>query len=122
LLCIAGPAQSQQPSFNCATDRAPDEVTICSNYALAELDRRLSDLYTAARERLDVSQQLALRDSQLAWLRQRAGCGSDAGCITRLYQHRILQLSEIAVPPDARAHSPAEKRPGVSITDVVGRP
>lgn len=71
-LCLAGPALSQQPSFDCASNRGVDEVTICGNFALAQLDRQLNDLYVAARERLDSGQQLALRDSQRNWLRQRA--------------------------------------------------
>jgi uncharacterized protein len=106
-LCLAGPALSQQPSFNCATDHGVDEVTICGNFALAQLDRQLNDLYVAARERLDAGQQSALRETQRLWLRQRAACGRDVGCITRLYQERIPRLSAIAVAPSAPATPPA---------------
>jgi uncharacterized protein YecT (DUF1311 family) len=95
-LCPAGPALSQQPSFNCAADRHPDEVTICGSLALAGLDRRMNDLYFAARERLDLVQQSTLQNSQRYWLRQRAACERDANCISRLYQQRILELSALA--------------------------
>jgi uncharacterized protein len=118
-LFIAGPAQSQQPSFNCATDHGPDEVTICSNFALAQLDRQLNDLYVAVRDRLDLTQQQALRDTQRFWLRQRAACGRDVSCITRLYQQRIPQLSALAAAPSPTpsqtpvpAFTPSRPTPG----------
>jgi uncharacterized protein YecT (DUF1311 family) len=85
-------------SFKCATDRHPDEVTICGNSALATLDRRMSDLYFIARQRLDPTQQPVLQNSQRAWLRQRAACERDADCISRLYQQRIQELSALAAP------------------------
>jgi uncharacterized protein YecT (DUF1311 family) len=120
-LSVAGPALAQQPGFDCVTNRAPDEVTICSNFALAQLDRQLTDLYAAARERLDASQQVALRDKQRLWLRQRAACGRDVGCMTRLYQERIPQLSALIVrldtpsapvqPPTVPPQGPALTRP-----------
>jgi uncharacterized protein len=116
-LSLAGPALSQQPGFDCATNRAPDEVTICGNFALAQLDRQLTDLYAAARERLDASQQVALRDKQRLWLHQRAACGRDAGCMTRLYQERIPQLSALIVQldkPSAPVQPPAVAVPAVT--------
>jgi uncharacterized protein YecT (DUF1311 family) len=92
-------AMAEYPtSFNCATDRHLDEVTICGNAALATLDRRMSDLYFIARGRLDPTQQPALQNSQRIWLRQRAVCGRDADCISRLYQQRIQELSALARP------------------------
>jgi uncharacterized protein len=106
-LGFSGPALSQQPSFDCATDHGADEVTICGNYALAQLDRQLADLYTAVRGRLDASQQAALRDSQRVWIRQRAACGRDANCIARVYQERIPQLSGLLVRPAPPQPAPA---------------
>ncbi len=94
----AAPALSQQPSFDCAASHAPDEVAICSNFALAQLDRQLNDMYNAARERLGPDRQEELRDSQRAWLRERSACGRDVKCITRLYQRRIPELSTVAAP------------------------
>ena len=105
-LCFAPEALSQ-PSFNCATNRAPDEVTICGNIALSQLDRQLGDLYGAVREGLDLNQQQGLRDVQRNWLRQRTACGSDASCIARLYQQRISQLRTILAGPPAPVTPPA---------------
>jgi uncharacterized protein len=93
----------QQPSFNCANNRAPNEVAICNNIALSQLDRQLSDLFVTVRDGLDLNQQAALRDTQRNWLRQRAACGADTGCIGRLYRQRIPQLRAMlagsAAPP-----------------------
>jgi uncharacterized protein YecT (DUF1311 family) len=91
-LCLAGPAMSQQPSFNCATNRAPDEVTICGSIVLSRLDLELSAQYATVRKELDSAQQSILRESQRYWLSQRASCGYSEGCINNLYRQRIGQL------------------------------
>jgi uncharacterized protein len=110
-------AFSQQPSFNCATNRAPDEVTICGSVALSQMDRQLSDLYFTLRDGLAVSQQLALRDSQRGWLRLRAACGFDANCISRLYQQRIPQFRAILAGPP-----PVQSTPSTPTAPVGTRP
>jgi uncharacterized protein len=102
-LCLATPALSQQPSFNCATNRAPDEVTICGSSVLSHLDLELSALYAAARRDLDSPQQSILRESQRYWLRQRASCGDSEGCISSLYRQRIQQLIALRGSRDARS-------------------
>jgi len=109
-LCSAPNALSQ-PSFNCVTDRAPDEVTICGNTALSQLDRQLGNLYGAVREGLDPNQQQALRDTQRIWLRQRSACGRDASCIARLYQERISQLRTMIAGPTTPATPAAPATP-----------
>jgi uncharacterized protein len=118
----------QTPSFDCATNRAPDEITICGNSHLAQLDRQLGDLYVALRAGLDPDKQLALRDVQRSWLRQRATCGRDASCIAHLYQLRISQLSaplrpapppapEVARPtPETPRPTPETPRPAPEVT------
>jgi uncharacterized protein len=109
LLGLAGPAQSQQPSFDCARDRRPDEVTICGSSALADYDRRMSDLYFDVFGQLDSTQQGILRDSQRTWLRQRRACGSSSRCIAALYQQRLQQLNAFAAapsPPDPVTPAP----------------
>jgi len=88
-------ARGEQPSFNCKTDTAPDESTICASSALSQLDRQLNDLFVAVRDGLDANQQIQLRDAERIWLRQRAACGRNASCIAGLYQARIGQLRSI---------------------------
>lgn len=118
----AAPALSQQPSFDCAASHAPDELAICSNFALAQLDRQLSDMYAAARERLDASRQAELKDSQRAWLRERSVCGRDVKCITRLYQQRIPEVSALAVPapPETEPIQGAHSEQGEEIQQQPG--
>jgi len=101
-LCLAGPAMGQHPSFNCATNRAPDEVTICGSIVLARLDLELSALYATARRDLDSRQQSVLRESQRYWLRQRASCGDSEACISSLYRQRIQQLMALLGSRDPR--------------------
>jgi uncharacterized protein len=102
-----GPAWGQQPSFDCARKSAPDEITICGDVSLIRLDGVLGTLYAAAGERLDDSQKTALRDSQRAWMRRRAACGGDAGCIWRLYAERLAQLQALVPSPSAPAPQPS---------------
>jgi uncharacterized protein len=97
-----GPARSQQSGFDCARKSTPDEITICGDASLTRLDGVLGTLYAAAGERLDDGQKAALRDSQRAWMRRRAACGSDAGCIETLYSERIPQLQALVPSPPAQ--------------------
>jgi uncharacterized protein len=101
-----GPAWGQQPSFDCARQSTPDEITICGDASLTRLDGVLGTLYAAAGERLDDSQKAALRDSQRAWMRRRAACGSEAGCIRSLYAERIAQLQALLPSPPAPVPQP----------------
>jgi uncharacterized protein len=114
-LGVAAPALSQQQGVDCATDRNPDEVAVCSSSLLLQLDRQLNGIYASLREQLDGNQQIILRDSQRYWMRQRAACGSDTNCIYRLYQERIQRLNAVVVrapplptPPPAGRPSPAD--------------
>jgi uncharacterized protein YecT (DUF1311 family) len=101
-----------QPSFNCQTDRAPDERTICSSSALSALDREMNDLYFVLRDSLDSVQQIMLRDEQRAWLAQRVACSTNAACISRLYQSRISQLrTRLAGPVQPLPQPPLQPAP-----------
>jgi uncharacterized protein len=94
--------RSQQPSFNCITDRGPDERTICASVALSQLDRQLDALYTAVRVGFDADHQILLRDTQRIWLQLRAACGTNANCIAGLYRTRIARLQTmLAGSPEA---------------------
>src|SRR5262245_53729234 len=114
LFPTAGDAYGQ-PSFSCATDTGPDERTICASPALSQFDRQLNHLYGLVLEALDANRQISLRDAQRNWLRQRAACGTNAGCITGLYQVRISQLQALlaGAPSSESRHTPAS-RPAVS--------
>jgi uncharacterized protein len=92
LVSLVPDVHGQQPSFNCKTNTAPDERTICASKVVSQLDRQMDDLYVALRDSLDAGQQALLREAQRSWLRKRAACGTNASCIAALYQARIPQL------------------------------
>jgi len=80
------------PSFECRTHFALDEVAVCGNERLSFLDRKLTSVYVALRNGLNVQGQIKLRDEQRGWIRQRGLCKSDVPCLTRAYESRITQL------------------------------
>jgi uncharacterized protein YecT (DUF1311 family) len=86
-------AGTQSPSFDCSGRLAPDEATICTDPALASLDRQLNMAYRRLRAQLDQTQFPRLRDEQRLWLRQRQNCGTDRNCLATTFQSRIAQLA-----------------------------
>ena len=79
-------------SFNCSFARTPDEVLICQDSHLSELDERLATRYAQVRNSLSAPERHALEAEQAEWLRMRQHCGRDAGCIATSYQQRIQEL------------------------------
>lgn len=72
----AAPADQQgalpQASFDCAKASAPVEKLICSDTALAALDREMAMLFTAGRQALDgEAERLSHLQEQRAWLKAR---------------------------------------------------
>lgn len=59
------------PSFDCARATTPAERAICSDAALARLDRRMNSLYVAVRRALPASVRSALAEDQLWFLSVR---------------------------------------------------
>lgn len=110
------PAQPQQtaalnfqPSFDCRTDTQPVERTICGDAALASRDRILSETYYRIADRLSQSERIALRDRQREWIRQRNACGTDSGCIARVYDARLVQLQGGAAAQVATLPEPSTR-------------
>jgi uncharacterized protein len=105
----ASGAGAQSPSFDCATNYAPDEITICRNNSLTSLDRQMATLYFALVRSLLPDQQIRLRNEQRSWLKQRASCLRSAACISAAYQARISQLNTLsgsAAPGEPRSPTP----------------
>ena len=84
------PAQAQ--SFNCARASTPDEVLICQNPYLADLDEQMSSLYFSIRNRLSGNARRQIERDQKAWLEGRMRCGRDGPCIADAYNRRITAL------------------------------
>jgi uncharacterized protein len=99
-LCTASSAQSEDgPSFYCRYAKAPDEVAICQNPALASDDRRMSSAYFSLRRSAaesgmtDVLRELEA--TQRKWLAARRQCGRDDLCLHRAYAGRLLDFSSM---------------------------
>ena len=84
------PAQAQ--SFNCAKASTPDEVLICQNPYLADLDEQMASLYFTTRNRLSGNARRQIERDQKAWLEGRMRCGRDGPCIADAYNRRIVAL------------------------------
>jgi len=82
------------PGVNC-TGGGPDEVTICGNATLSDLDWRLYGVYQSLMKRLDQNQQTKLGREEVSWVKQRGECQSDVNCLTAAYKSRIGQLQSV---------------------------
>jgi uncharacterized protein YecT (DUF1311 family) len=93
-LCKIQPNHKARPSpgVNCTATGTPDEVEICGNAGLCELDWQLYSFYQVAKARLDNNQQSKLAKDEIAWVKKRGECRSDGRCIAAAYKSRIDQL------------------------------
>jgi uncharacterized protein YecT (DUF1311 family) len=95
----------EQASFNCAKAQSIDEQIICSNHGLAQLDRRMGEIYSTARAALPKAEKNALLQAQRAWLSGHdTACGipsqgtvpKDAvACFIKRYQARTAELQAL---------------------------
>jgi len=121
---FASDAAAESPSFDCATNFAPDEVTICKNNTLAALDRQMAVLYSSLWRSFNADQQTKLRNEQRSWLRQRASCQTKSACITAAYQARISQLKILSgstSPPASSSPAPGSPAPSNAQANCSGR-
>ena len=97
MLAFAGPVHAEAigPSFNCRYAYAPDEVLICQNKNLADLDRNMAEAYAWALHHYDQYKVAWIRRTQVAWLNHRHACGYDANCIEELYGKLLSWFLEI---------------------------
>lgn len=80
-------------SFDCAKAGSAPEKAICSDVALARLDRQLSDSYAQALSwASDDAAKNAIRSAQRAWIGERNACGGNVACLTSAYDARLAAL------------------------------
>lgn len=79
-------------SFDCRKAGTATEKAICSDIALARLDRNLADNYTVALSFTDEAGKAKIREAQRQWIAERNACGGDIGCLSSAYQARIKVL------------------------------
>lgn len=92
-LCKILPNRKPRPSpgVNCTATGTPDEVQICANTELCDLDWQLYSFYQVKKASLDKGQQDKLSKDESAWVRKRGDC-RDTPCIASAYRSRIDQL------------------------------
>jgi len=86
------PVVAAGPSFSCAGNLTPAEAVICSDDALAALDRTLTAAYDRMLDSFPVSEKSTLVAVEKAWVAQRDACRTDRTCIRNAYTARIAQL------------------------------
>lgn len=78
------------PGVNCSG--TPDEVEICNNPTLRDLDLKLYGIYQALLQKYDKSQQVKLKHDEVIWWKQRMQCRTDDRCLIDIYKKRIGEL------------------------------
>jgi uncharacterized protein len=89
---LATPFEARGQSFPCAKASRPDEILICQNSNLSQLDEEMASLYFPLRNSLSGRERSTLEATQTRWLEERFGCGRDYQCIADLYERRIAFL------------------------------
>lgn len=77
-------------SFDCAKAQSPQEVLVCFDYRLSDLDSQLAWTYTEALK--SAGDMEAIKQGQKDWLAKREQC-QDIKCIMHAYIDRIAALS-----------------------------
>ncbi len=82
-------------SFDCGKAKKADEIAICADRTLSELDVAMATLYGV---RMQIPMLMGARgaaqDEQRAWLADRGACGADVTCLTARYEQRIVDLNQ----------------------------
>lgn len=89
-----GVAAGTGPSFNCANARTPGEQAVCSDSALANLDRTMARQYRGAVAAANSQQALLLRETRDRFLAYRDGC-PNAQCMRDAYTGRMREIRDI---------------------------
>lgn len=91
LLVCSAPVSAQQW---CSKANKPDELAICSDSELGQLDQQLSSAFAALRD--GVPNRQPVIDQQRSFLKRRALCGADHACIRAEHQKQITLYSGVA--------------------------
>lgn len=95
VLTIACAGTAGAASFDCSKAAAPDEIAICANPDLSNLDVQMATLYGVRMEiPMLMGARGAAQDEQVQWLSQRKSCGGDVACLQSAYATRIQQLNQ----------------------------
>lgn len=87
-------ANRVSPSFNCRYARSSSEIAVCSDPALAALDRQMAEQYFRALSVAGPRQRVLLTTTRGAFLRFRDQCPSEA-CIAETYRGRMREIRDV---------------------------
>jgi len=90
------PAQTAgpRPSFDCHTANSRGELAVCSEPALAALDRQMAAQYSRAFAAASPDQRAVLRDTARRFYAYRDNCPTSA-CIGEAYTERMSEIRDI---------------------------
>lgn len=90
---LAADLPAMAASFDCNNAASPNEIAICSNRQLSELDTEMSALFYAYRTMPHLmGVRGAIQDDARQFLYDREGCGTNVVCLVSIYRQRIGQL------------------------------
>jgi uncharacterized protein len=95
----AGAANGQ--SFDCRKARSADEMTICQESGLAQVDQELASLKRQRKEQHHKAERDEADDNETPFLNARRRCGENHACIEQSYRNRIRELTQ-SLPEDER--------------------
>jgi uncharacterized protein len=87
------PTPARAAGFDCARATKADEIAVCRNPHLSELDSEMGGLwYAYSRVPMLMGGNGARMDEAQAFLARRAACGRNLACLTAAYRARIEEL------------------------------
>ena len=93
--CLTNGVWAAEPAFDCTKADGTIEELICQDEKLAELDRKLAEVYTAAARKATNEHPPVLKAEQRGWIKGRNDCWKSddpRACAESLYQTRIVEL------------------------------
>ena len=95
-MTMAGSAVAEGPSYSCDNVKPGSiEELICQDKSLSALDRKLSEVYTAAAKKAVNEHPPILKAEQRGWIKGRNECWKSDdkyGCVKDNYKRRIAEL------------------------------
>lgn len=79
-------------SFNCHQAMDEDEIAICNNSKLNDMDVILSTKYDFLKGLYAMGWRDVMENEQRDWLSKRKLCGKNVGCLENVYTNRIHEL------------------------------
>lgn len=94
-LALGGAAPVSAASFDCDGAKSELEMTICGDDGLSGMDELMEQAYAGAEVRATTTKsRKTLASDQKAWLKSRAPCAADLGCLIGMYDQRIEFLNQ----------------------------